>query len=181
MPNERTIIKVIPQYRKETLFSYIVIKHLVVCSHFTEFENLLYTYQSGFQKKAVYWFCLSNWNNHITKGFDLGMMVEIILIDLQKFYKTYVLFPKYIVNWFKHYLSNRTFLINLANNFSEAASISCGVPQGSILETILFLIHITELSQTVKCYLFLYAHDWCHFCQYKDINEIEKTVKWRYL
>ena len=109
------------------------------------------------------------------------MMVEIILIDLQKFYKTYVLFPKYIVNWFKHYLSNRTFFINLANNFSEAASISCGVPQGSILETILFLIHITELSQTVKCYLFLYAHDWCHFCQYKDINEIEKTVKWRYL
>ena len=74
----------------------------------------------------------------------------MILIDLQKAFDTidhdvllqklYAIgFSKHTVNWFKSYLSNRSFLVNLENNFSQPASASCGVLQGSILGPLLFL------------------------------------------
>ena len=40
----------------------------------------------------------------------------------------------------------------------------------------LFLIYINDMSQAVKCNLFLYADDICLVCQHKGINEIEKQL-----
>ena len=61
----------------------------------------------------------------------------MILTDCQKAFdiidhvKLYAIgFSKRTVNWFKSYLSNRSFKVNLGNNFSQLASVSCGVPQG---------------------------------------------------
>ena len=85
-------------------------------------------------------------------------------------------FSKHLVNWFQSYLINRTFLVNLGNAFSQPACVSSGVPQGSILGPLLFLIYINDMSQAVKCNLFLYADDTCLVCQHKDINEIEKEL-----
>ena len=109
-------------------------------------------------------------NDKILKGFDKGMITGMILIDLQKaFDTTYHDVPlqklhaiglsKDTVNWFKSYLSNRSFLVNLGINFSQPASVSCGVPQGSILGPLLFLLYVSDMSQAVKCHLFLYADD----------------------
>ena len=99
-------------------------------------------------------------------------MTGMILIDLQKAFHTvdndillqklYAIgFSKHTVNWFQSYLSNRSFLINLENSFSQPASVSCGVPQGSILGSLLLLIYVNDMSQAVKCDLFLYADDRC--------------------
>ena len=71
---------------------------------------------------------------------------------------------------------NRTFLVNLGNAFSQPARVSSRVPQGSILGPLLFLIYINDMSQAVKCNLFLYADDTCLVCQHNDINEIEKQL-----
>ena len=111
-------------------------------------------------------------------------MTGMVLTDLQKTFDTIyqdillqklyaIVFLKHTVNWFQSYLSNRSFLVNLGNNFSQPASVSCGVPQGSILGPLLFLIYVNDMSQAVKCDLFLYAHDTCLVCQHKDINKIE--------
>ena len=54
--------------------------------------------------------------------------------------------------------------------------MSSGVSQGSILGALVFLIHINDMSQAVKCNLFLYADDSCLVCQHKDINGIEKQL-----
>ena len=91
---------------------------------------------------------------------------------LQKLYA--IGFYKHTVNWFKSFLSNRSFLINLENKFAQPASVSCGVCQGSILGPLSFLIYANDMSQSVKCHLFLHANDSCLVCQRKDINEIEK-------
>ena len=110
-------------------------------------------------------------------------MTDMILIDLQKAFDTIdhdvllqklyaVDFSKHTVNWFQSYLSNRSFLVNLENSFSQPASVSCGVPQGSILGPLLFLIHVNDMSQAV----FLYADDTCLVCQHKDINKIENQL-----
>ena len=148
-------------------------------------RNLLYNYQSGFRKKHSTDFCLSFLNDKILKGFDQGLITGMILIDLQiafdtidhdillqKFYP--IGFSKHSVNWFRSYLI--TYLVNLGNVFSQPACVSSGVPQGSILGPLLFLIYINDMSQTVKCNLFLYADDTCLVCQHKDINEIEKQL-----
>ena len=153
-------------------------------STFLNSKNLLNNYQSGFRKKNSTDFCLSYLNDKILKDFDRGGM---ILIDLQKAFdiidhdvllqKLYGIgFSKRTVNWFKSYLSNRSFKANLGNNFSQPASVSCGVPQGSILDPPLFLIYDNDMSQAVKCDLFLYADDSCLVFQHKYINEIEKQL-----
>ena len=115
------------------------------------------------------------------------MMTVMILIDLQKafdtidhdvlLHKLYAIgFSKRTVNWFKSYLSNRSFKVNLGNNFSQPASVSCGAPQGSILGPLLFLIYVNNMSQAVKSDLFLYAYDSCLVCQHRGINEIGKQL-----
>ena len=115
------------------------------------------------------------------------MMTGMILIDLQKAFgttdhdvllqKLYAIgFSKRTVNWFKSYLSNGSFKVNLGNNFSQLASVSSGVPQGSILGPLLFFIYVNDMSHAAKCDPFLYADDSCLVCQHKDINEIEKQL-----
>ena len=62
-------------------------------------------------------------------------------------------------------------MVNLENDFSQPASVSsCGVTQGSILGPPLFLIYINEISQVVKCDIFLYADDTCLVCQQNKIE-----------
>ena len=114
-------------------------------------------------------------------------MTGMILIDVQKAFDTndnhilqilYAIgFCKHSVNWFGSYLTNRTFLINLRNAFSQSACVSSGVSQGSILGPLLFLIYINDMSQAGKCNLFVYADDTCLACQHNDNNEIEKQLE----
>ena len=111
----------------------------------------------------------------------------MILIDLQKPFDTIghdILLQKlyaaglskHSVNCFRSDLINRTFLVNLGNAFSQPECVSSGVPQGSIVDSLLFLMYINGMSQAVKCNLFLYADDTCRVCQHKHINEIEKQL-----
>ena len=144
-------------------------------STFLNSKQLLYTYQSGFRKKHSTDFCLSYLNAKILKGFDKDLMTGMILIDLQKAFDTidhdvllqsfYALgFSKHTINWFQSHLSKRLFLVNLGNIFSQPAPVSCGIPQDSILGPLLFLLRISNMSQAVKCDLFLYADDTCVAC-----------------
>ena len=139
-------------------------------SIFLNSRYLLYTYQPGFRKKHSTNFCLSYLTGKILKGFGKGMMACMILIDLNQAFDTidhdalllklYAIgFSKRSVLWFKSYLFNRPFLVNLGKKFSQPASVSCDVPQGSILGPILFLMYVNYMSQAAKCDLFLYDDD----------------------
>ena len=151
-------------------------------SAFLNSRNLLHNYQSGFRKNHSTDFCFSFLNDKILKGYDQGLITGMILIDLKKTFDTidhgilpqklYAIgFSKHSVNWFRSYLTNRTFLVNLGSFLNLHV---CPVdPQGSILGPLLFLIYINDMSQAVKCNLFLYTDDACLVCQHKDINEIE--------
>ena len=150
-------------------------------------NNILYKYQSGFRSKYSTNSCLVYLTDLITNGFDSGLYTGMILIDLQKAFDTidheiflekmiYLGFSKDAINWFRCYLSNRTFIVNINDKFSNLAKVSCGVPQGSILGPLLFLLYLNDIPHAINSRLLLYADDSCIIHQHKDIKVIEENL-----
>jgi len=115
------------------------------------------------------------------------MVTGMILIDLQKAFDTIdhkillrklsvLNFSSDTIMWFKSYLSNRTFQVSIEKSLSQPGKLDCGVPQGSILGPLIFLLYVNDMPMAInKCNLFLYADDSCLVFQSKSVNEI-KTV-----
>ena len=112
-------------------------------------------------------------------------MSGMILIDLQKAFDTIdhnillkklrtICFSNHTIDWFKSYLSNRLFRVNLENCYSNPSNITCGVPQGFILVPLLFLVYVHDMPRAVKSNLFQYADDFCLVFQGKNVIEFEK-------
>ena len=92
----------------------------------------------------------------------------MVLIDLQKAFDTVdhgILLQKLravgvdSVDWFASYLIDRSQCVEVSGIRSGFLSVSCGVPQGSILGPLLFLIYINDMSISLDCNLSLYADD----------------------
>ena len=80
------------------------------------------------------------------------------------------------INWFKSYLSNRIFRVNVQGKYSCITKINCGVPQRSILEPLLFLLYVKDMKQAEDCVLSLNVDDSCLVYQHKDVKEIERNL-----
>ena len=96
----------------------------------------------------------------------------MILIDLQKGFDTInhnillkkmssIGFSSQSVTWFRSYLSNRRFQVNIKNKYFNVANINSEVPQGSILGPLLLLLYVNDMPQAVDCELFLYTDGSC--------------------
>ena len=151
-------------------------------------NNILYKNQSGFRPLHSTESCLTHLNDRILEGCDKGCYTGMILIDLQKAFDTLdhklllsklslMNFSNETINWFKSYLCDRTFLVNVESSFSDPADLKCGVPQGSILGPLLFLLYINDLPQAVKdCDVRLYADDTCISYTHKTVKTIEDKL-----
>ena len=109
----------------------------------------------GFTKIILHSSCYYKCNN-ITKSLDDGKAVIGIFINLSKAFHTvnhnilldklnYLCIHSVTHQWFKSYLTSRTQYVNLDNINSTKKLITYGVPQGSILGPILFLLYINNV------------------------------------
>ena len=67
-----------------------------------------------------------------------------------------IILPGSALDWFESYLSSRSFCVKCNNNFSSCHSCICGVPQGSVLGPLLFILYTTHLSTLII--LFHHSH-----------------------
>ena len=118
----------------------------------------------------------------ITEALDQGESVVGVFLDFSKAFDTVdhnILLQKMDkygicdveLQWFKDYLSNRMQYVTYNNYKSSQAKIHCGVPQGSILGPILFLLYINDLTSVSEyCFSVLFADDTNMFITGKDMD-----------
>ena len=90
------------------------------------------------------------------------------------------------LKWFKTYLENRQQSVDIGGIRSAPTSVTCGVPRGSILGPLLFIVYINDMPVAVKCKLILYADDSallvagknCAIIQQRLSSELESICEW---
>ncbi len=146
-------------------------------SHIYEFlrkNKIIAPNQSGFTPKDSAIMQISHIVDQITKSMDQGHEVTAIFLDLAKAFDVVwrkgLLFKLQRVgirdsqncklhSWFTSYLSNRAQCVVINGKCSPTMINNSGVPQGSVLGPLLFLIYINDLVHNLKCQSYLFADD----------------------
>ena len=119
---------------------------------------------------------------------DKGETTAIILIDLSKAFdsishdlllmklKCYGLSDN-ALKLMESYLKDRKQRVKISSTYSEWANVNCGVPQGSILGSLLFNIFINDLFYVIdKCTLYNYADDNTMPYSHTNIDDLNVTL-----
>ena len=106
-----------------------------------------------------------------SKAFDT--VNHNILIDKLKYYGI----RGVAIDWFISYLSDRNQMVTINNISSTKNKISCGVPQGSVLGPILFLLYVNDFHTCSDLFSFhLFADDANLFCQDKNFSNLQTNI-----
>lgn len=184
-PHEMKVAKVVPLFKtgdKSCVNNYRPISLLPCLSKilekcmstrlmdFISKHNILYKYQFGFRSKHSTNIALNLLVDKITNSLDRNEVFVGISIDFRKAFDTidfHILLDKLytygvrgnIHKWFSDYLTNRKQFVELGAIKSPLLQIQCGVPQGSILGPILFILYINDLPLSSELLPIIYADD----------------------
>ena len=150
--------------------------------------SILYEYQFGFRRKRSTHMALISLIDKLTQAIENGEYVIGVFLDFSKAFDTVdhkILLDKlyhYGVRgcahkWFISYLTDRQQFVTYNGVKSRNQLIKCGVPQGSILGPLLFLIYINDLASVCECtFPILFADDSNLFISGRDPDLIMRTM-----
>ena len=82
-----------------------------------------------------------------------------------------------VLDWFTNYLCNRKRYVSINNVNSNMLPVACGVPQGSILGSLLFILFINDITSISKlAELIMFADDTNLFFKHSNLHELYVNV-----
>ena len=195
--------KVVPVFKKDSKLDYSnycpisllsniekILEKLMYKRLYTFLNNnhTIYNLQFRFRQQYSTSCALINITENIRKALDDGNMGCGVFVDLQKAFDTVdhqILLAKlnhYGIcgvsnHWFKSYQSNLNQYVSINGFYSGLTTINCGVPKGSVLGPLLFLLYINDLNQAIKfCKVHHFADDTNLLCLSNSIKKLNKLV-----
>ena len=155
---------------------------------FFDKNKTLYDKQYGFRAKHSTQHVIIDIINNIHNNMDKGLFSCGIFIDLKKAFDTVdhsILLHKLhhygirgvINNWFRSYLTDRIQTTQIGGYISSKHTVNLGVPQGSVLGPLLFLIYINDIHKSSEVFKFyLFADDTNLVYSDKKLKSLETII-----
>ena len=137
---------------------------------FLESENLFNDCQHGFRQHRS---CITQFlyaMDDFTSIIDRGASIDVIYLDFQKAFdsvpheRLFVKLNGYgikgnVYNWIKSFLTGRRQRVAINDEYSSLINVDSGVPQGSVLGPLLFILFINDLPDIVQSFCRIFADD----------------------
>ena len=145
----------------------LIVSHINAYLHA---NNLLTAEQYGFRSGHSTTDNLLTTYNIISQMLDQGKVIDLVFFDFSKAFDSVVhsiLLDKLfsigvcgiLLEWIRRFLSNRSMRVKVAGALSKSISVISGVPQGSVLGPLLFIIYVNFVVSDINCYYKVFADD----------------------
>ena len=199
-PDSIKVVKVVPTFKsgsfqdiynyRPTLLLSVFFKIIEKIMHHRLYlllqkHDIIYKSQYGFQKNKStlhsliqivekirnFIECMDVGFFYLKKAFDT--VNHTILLNKHEYYDI----RGTSLKWFTSYLSSRTLYVSIKNTSSDTKHITCGVPQGSVLRPLLFLLSINDLPDISNQFeFFLFADDTNIYFEANNFDKIQDVM-----